>query len=235
MPDAGASKLTSKHRDFDILVVGGGLAGLYSIYRFRRMGLSVKVLEAGDGVGGTWFWNRYPGCRCDVESMEYSYSFDEKLQQDWKWPERYGTQPAILEYINHVAERFDLMRDVQLNTRVTDAVFDKDKGIWTLSTDTNETFKAPICIMATGNLSTPRKPDFPGLDVFKGDWYHTGLWPKEGVNLSGKRVGVIGTGCSGVQMMPHIAREAKHLTVFQRTPNFSVPARNAPLPADEAA
>ena len=193
------------------------------------MGLSIKVLEAGDGVGGTWFWNRYPGCRCDVESMEYSYSFDEQLQQDWKWPERYGTQPAILEYINHVAERFDLMRDVQLSTRVTSATFDRDAGIWTIGTDTNETFKAPVCIMATGNLSTPRKPEFPGLDTFKGEWYHTGLWPKEGVDFSGKRVGVIGTGSSGVQMMPHIARQAKHLTVFQRTANFSLPARNAPL------
>ena len=229
MPDAGASKSKSNNYDFDILVVGGGLAGLYSVYRFRKMGLSIKVLEAGDGVGGTWFWNRYPGCRCDVESMEYSYSFDEQLQQDWKWPERYGTQPAILEYINHVAERFDLMRDVQLSTRVTSATFDRDAGIWTIGTDTNETFKAPVCIMATGNLSTPRKPEFPGLDTFKGEWYHTGLWPKEGVDFSGKRVGVIGTGSSGVQMMPHIARQAKHLTVFQRTANFSLPARNAPL------
>ena len=215
--------------DFDVVIVGGGLAGLYSIYRFRKLGLKVRAYEAGDGVGGTWFWNRYPGCRCDVESMEYSYSFDDDLQQEWVWPERYGTQPVILDYINHVAERFDLMRDVQLNTRITKAIFNETKRLWTITTNNGEKIKAPICIMAAGNLSTPRKPDFPGLDNFKGKWYHTGLWPKGGVNFSGKRVGVIGTGSSGVQMMPHIAEEAKHLTVFQRTANFSLPARNAPL------
>jgi cyclohexanone monooxygenase len=215
--------------DFDVVIVGGGLAGLYSIYRFRKLGLKVRAYEAGDGVGGTWFWNRYPGCRCDVESMEYSYSFDDDLQQEWVWPERYGTQPVILDYINHVAERFDLMRDVQLNTRITKAIFNETRRLWTITTNNGEKIKAPICIMAAGNLSTPRKPDFPGLDNFKGKWYHTGLWPKGGVNFSGKRVGVIGTGSSGVQMMPHIAEEAKHLTVFQRTANFSLPARNAPL------
>ncbi|MBH66718.1 MAG: cyclohexanone monooxygenase [Rhodospirillaceae bacterium] len=227
MPDAGTAKANST--DFDVIIVGGGLAGLYSIYRFRKMGLKVRAFEAGDGVGGTWYWNRYPGCRCDVESMEYSFSFDEHLQQDWKWPERYGTQPVILEYINHVAERFDLMRDVQLNTRVKTATYSETNRLWSISTEQGQIFKAPICVMATGNLSTPRKPNFPGLDNFKGDWYHTGLWPKEGVDFSGKRVGVIGTGSSGVQMMPHIAHQAKHLTVFQRTANFSLPARNAPL------
>ena len=229
MPEVSSAKRSAVAPDFDVVIVGGGLAGLYSIYRFRKMGLNIRAYEAGDGVGGTWFWNRYPGCRCDVESMEYSYSFDDDLQQEWVWPERYGTQPVILEYINHVAKRFDLMRDVQLNTRITQAVFCEKKHLWTITTNNGEQITAPICIMAAGNLSTPRKPDFPGLDNFKGDWYHTGLWPKEGVDFTDKRVGVIGTGSSGVQMMPHIAAQAKHLTVFQRTANFSLPARNAPL------
>jgi cyclohexanone monooxygenase len=232
MPDAatenGRSASNAKP-DFDVIIVGGGLAGLYSIYRLRKQGLKVRAYEAGDGVGGTWFWNRYPGCRCDVESMEYSYAFDDDLQQEWVWPERYGTQPEILRYINHVAERFDLMRDVQLNTRIKSAVFNEATTLWTITTDSGERVTAPACIMATGNLSTPRKPDFSGLDDFKGKWYHTGLWPKEGVDFTGLRVGVIGTGSSGVQMMPHIAGQAKHLTVFQRTANFSLPARNAPL------
>ena len=229
MPEVSSATRSEVAPDFDVVIVGGGLAGLYSIYRFRKMGLNIRAYEAGDGIGGTWFWNRYPGCRCDVESMEYSYSFDDDLQQEWVWPERYGTQPVILEYINHVAKRFDLMRDVQLNTRITQAVFCEKKHLWTITTNNGEQITAPICIMAAGNLSTPRKPDFPGLDNFKGDWYHTGLWPKEGVDFTDKRVGVIGTGSSGVQMMPHIAAQAKHLTVFQRTANFSLPARNAPL------
>ena len=229
MPDAASESGRPGSADFDVIIVGGGLAGLYSIYRLRKLGLRVRAYEAGEGVGGTWFWNRYPGCRCDVESMEYSYSFDNALQQDWVWPERYGTQPEILKYINHAAERFDLMRDVQLNTRITQAVFDEGRTLWTLTTSKGEVVTAPACIMATGNLSTPRKPDVPGLDRFKGKWYHTGLWPTEGVDFTGLRVGVIGTGSSGVQMTPHIAAQAKHLTVFQRTANFSLPARNAPL------
>jgi len=232
MPDAATETGRSASNvkpDLDVIIVGGGLAGLYSIYRLRKQGLKVRAYEAGDGVGGTWFWNRYPGCRCDVESMEYSYAFDDDLQQEWVWPERYGTQPEILKYINHVAERFDLLRDVQLNTRIKSAVFSEAATLWTITTEAGEEVTAPACIMATGNLSTPRKPDFPGLDDFKGKWYHTGLWPKEGVDFTGLRVGVIGTGSSGVQMMPHIAGQAKHLTVFQRTANFSLPARNAPL------
>jgi len=214
---------------FDAVIVGGGLAGLYALHRLRGLGFKVRVYEAGSGVGGTWFWNRYPGARCDVESMEYSYSFSNDLQQEWKWPERYGTQPEILRYINHVAERFDLMRDVQLDTRIVSAVFDEGANRWTLTTDKGETVTAPFCIMAAGNLSTPRVPDFKGLERFEGNWYHTGLWPKEGVDFTGQRVGVIGTGSSGVQMIPHIARQASHLHVFQRTANFSLPARNAPL------
>ena len=213
----------------DAIVVGGGLGGLYTLHRLRAMGLRVRVYEAGSGVGGTWFWNRYPGCRCDVESMEYSYSFSNELQQDWKWPERYGTQPEILRYVNHVAERFDLMRDVQLNTRVRTAVFDSKTNRWTVTTEQGEVISAPYCVMATGNLSTPRMPDYKGLGDFKGKVYHTGQWPKEGVDFSGLRVAAIGTGSSGIQAIPHIARQAKHLHVFQRTANFSLPARNAPL------
>jgi cyclohexanone monooxygenase len=214
---------------FDAIVVGAGIAGLYALHRLRQLGMSVRVYEAGSGVGGTWFWNRYPGARCDIESLEYSYSFSDDLQQEWKWPERYGTQAEILRYIDHVAERFDLLRDVQLNTRVASAVFDAAANRWTVTTDGGEVASAQYCIMATGNLSTPRVPDFKGLDRFTGKWYHSGLWPKEGVDFTGRRVAVIGTGSTAIQMIPHVARQAQHLYVFQRTANFSIPARNAPL------
>jgi cyclohexanone monooxygenase len=220
-------------QQYDVVVVGGGLGGLYALHRLRGLGLSVRVFEAGSGVGGTWFWNRYPGARCDVESMEYSYSFSDDLQQAWSWPERYGTQPEILRYINHVADHFDLRRDIQLNTRVTAAAFDPATNRWTLRTDRGDVVSAAFCVMASGNLSTPRVPDFKGLERFEGKWYHSGLWPHEGVDFSGMRVAVIGTGSSGVQMIPHIAAQADHLTVFQRTANFSLPARNAPLDRDK--
>ena len=213
----------------DAIVVGAGLGGLYVLHRLREMGLRVRVFEAGSGVGGTWFWNRYPGARCDIESMEYSYSFSDELQQEWKWPERYGTQSEILRYINHVAERFDLLRDIQLNTRVVSAVFDAHANRWTVTTDKGEAVSANYCVMASGNLSTPRVPNFNGIESFQGKWYHSGLWPHEGVDFTGQRVAVIGTGSSGVQMIPPIASQAKHLHVFQRTANFSLPARNAPL------
>ena len=231
MPDAShaPARPSSDEVRLDVAIVGGGLAGLYAIHRLRGMGLKVRAYEAGSGVGGTWFWNRYPGARCDVESLEYSYSFSDELQQEWKWPERYGTQPEILRYINHVADRFDLRRDVQLNTRITSALFDGKAGEWTLTTDGGEAIRARYCVMAAGNLSTPRVPDFRGLGSFKGKWYHSGLWPHEGVDFSGLRVGVIGTGSSGVQMIPIIAGQAKHLNVFQRTANFSLPARNGPM------
>ena len=228
MPDASHSS----PRQLDVVIVGGGLAGLYAIHRLRKLGLRVRAYEAGSGVGGTWFWNRYPGARCDVESLEYSYSFDDQLQQEWKWPERYGTQPEILKYINHVADRFDLRRDVQLNTRIKSAVFDSAANEWVVKTESGEEIHARYCVMAAGNLSTPRVPDFKGLKDFKGKWYHSGLWPHEGVDFSGLRVGVIGTGSSGVQMIPIIAQQARHLTVFQRTANFSLPARNEPMPEE---
>jgi cyclohexanone monooxygenase len=231
MPDASHSPapLSNPGGQLDVAIVGGGLAGVYAIHRLRGMGLKVRAYEAGSGVGGTWFWNRYPGARCDVESLEYSYSFSNDLQQEWKWPERYGTQPEILKYINHVADRFDLRRDVQLNTRITSAVVDRKAGEWLLKTNGGEEIRARYCVMAAGNLSTPRVPDFKGLQAFKGKWYHSGLWPHEGVDFSGLRVGVIGTGSSGVQMIPIIASQARHLHVFQRTANFSLPARNGPM------
>jgi cyclohexanone monooxygenase len=193
----------------------------------------VRGFEAGGGVGGTWYWNRYPGCRCDVESMEYSYSFSDELQQEWHWPERYGTQPEILRYINHVADHFDLRRDIEFNTRVKQTIFDSKTNTWTVTTDKGNAATARFCIMAAGNLSTPRTPNLLGLESFKGKWYHTGLWPHEGVDFTGLRVGVIGTGSSGVQSIPIIARQARHLYVFQRTANFSLPARNAPLDPDK--
>lgn len=235
MPDASSTPISrSSAKDtLDVVIVGGGLAGLYAIHRLRGLGLKVRAFEAGSGVGGTWFWNRYPGARCDVESLEYSYSFDEQLQQDWKWPERYGTQPEILKYINHVADHFDLRRDVELNTRIKSATFDGEANRWTLITDKGHSISARYCVMAAGNLSTPRVPDFPGLGDFRGKWYHSGLWPHEGVDFSGLRVGVIGTGSSGVQMIPIIAAQARHLTVFQRTANFSLPARNTPMPEEK--
>src|SRR6478735_8247926 len=217
----------------DVVIVGAGVGGLYAIHRLRKLGLKVRAYEAAGGVGGTWYWNRYPGCRCDVESMEYSYSFSDELQQEWHWPERYGTQPEILRYINHVADRFDLRRDIEFNTRVKEAVFDSKTDVWTVKTDKGHVATARYCIMATGNLSTPRKPNIAGLDSFKGNWYHTGLWPHEEVDFTGLRVGVIGTGSSGVQSVPVIAEQASHLTVFQRTANFSIPARNATLTEEE--
>ena len=235
MPDTTSPESTPPKRydaiaeRYDAIVVGAGLAGLYMLFRLRGMGLKVRAFEAGSGVGGTWFWNRYPGARCDIESLEYSYSFSPELQQEWKWPERYGTQPEILKYLNHVADRFDLRGDIQLNTRVRTATFDPAANEWTVTTDRGDTVIAPFCVMATGNLSTPRVPDFKGLERFEGRWYHSGLWPAEGVDFSGKRVGVIGTGSSGIQMIPLIAKQAKYLHVFQRTANFSVPAQNGPL------
>ncbi len=235
MPDVNWP-VTNIEKDFDAIIVGAGLGGLYALHKLRSLGLKVRAFEAGAGVGGTWFWNRYPGARCDVESLEYSYSFSDELQQEWKWPERYGGQPEILRYINHVADRFDLRRDVQLNTRIRTAVFDPGSNLWTLTTEDGETVSARFCIMASGNLSTPRVPSFPGIDRFAGETYHTGLWPTEPVDFTGKVVGVIGTGSSGVQMIPLIAQQAKHLHVFQRTANFSLPARNDALdPAREQA
>ena len=215
----------------DAVVVGAGFAGLYMLHRLREAGFAVRAFEAGGDVGGTWYWNRYPGARCDVESMEYSYSFCEALQQEWEWSERYAGQPEILRYANHVAERFDLKRHIAFRTRVTRAVFDEDAARWRIGTDTGARVTARFLIMATGCLSSANTPEFPGRDSFHGETYHTGRWPHEEVSFAGQRVGVVGTGSSAIQAIPVIAEQAAALTVFQRTPNYSIPARNAPLDA----
>lgn len=219
--------------DFDAIVVGAGFAGMYMLYRLRGMGLRTRVMEAGQDVGGTWYWNRYPGARCDGESMFYSYSFSEELQQEWTWSERYAAQPEILSYAKHVADRFDLRRDIEFNTSVTDAKFDEADRLWQVTTQHGTVLTAPFCIMATGNLSTTNLPDIEGIASFKGATYHTGTWPHQEVDFRGQRVGVLGTGSSAIQAIPIIAQAAKHLTVFQRTANYAVPAWNRPLTEDE--
>lgn len=216
----------------DVVVVGAGFSGLYLLHKLRGLGMSARAFEAGDGVGGTWYWNRYPGARVDIESQEYSYSFDEGLQDEWQWTERYSAQPELLRYLNHVADRFDLRRDITFETRVTSAVYDEATSRWTVSTDTGETVEARFCIMATGCLSSPNEPRFAGAEDFKGPSYHTGRWPHEGVDFTGKRVAVIGTGSSAIQSITEIAKSVGQLLVFQRTPNYSVPAHNGPI--DEA-
>jgi cation diffusion facilitator CzcD-associated flavoprotein CzcO len=214
---------------FDAVIVGAGFAGMYMLHRLRGLGLDAQVLEAGGGVGGTWYWNRYPGARCDVDSMEYSYQFSDDLQQNWEWTERYAAQPEILRYAEHVADRFDLRRDIRFATRVTSARFDEAAGRWAVGTDAGDELSAQYLIMATGCLSSANTPDFAGLDSFAGDVFHTGRWPAEGVDFTGRRVGVVGTGSSGVQSIPIIAEQADALTVFQRTAAWVVPAVNAPL------
>jgi cyclohexanone monooxygenase len=217
----------------DAVVVGAGFAGMYMLYRLRQIGLSVIGFDAAGDVGGTWYYNRYPGCRCDVESMQYSYSFSRELQQEWKWTERYATQPEILRYARHVADRFDLRRDVRFNTRIASAIYDEQRNLWVVTTDRGDCVEARFCIMATGCLSAPRKPLIAGVDSFAGECYHTGQWPHEGVDFTAKRVGVIGTGSTGIQLIPQIAAQAKQAHVFQRTPAFSLPGRNRPIGARE--
>ncbi|HYH50820.1 MAG TPA: NAD(P)/FAD-dependent oxidoreductase [Acidimicrobiia bacterium] len=219
-------------RDADVVVVGAGFAGLYAIHKLRQQGFRVAAIEAGGDVGGTWYWNRYPGCRCDVESVDYSYSFDPELEQEWNWSERYAPQPEILAYLNHVADRYDLRREILFNTRVISVHFDDEAARWRVGTDTGEEIVAQWCVMATGCLSTPNTPGYPGIDRFAGATYHTAQWPHEGVDFTGQRVAVIGTGSSGIQAVPIIAEQAADLVVFQRTPNYSVPAQNQPLSDD---
>ena len=219
--------------NYDVVVVGAGFAGMYMLYRLRGLGLSARVYEQGDGVGGTWYWNRYPGARCDVESMQYSYSFSDELQQEWNWSERYAPQPEILKYAIHVADRFNLRGDIQFDTRVDQARFDETTNRWSVLTSDGKTVTAVHVVLATGCLSNARMPDIKGLKDFKGQVYHTGHWPHRQVDFTGQRVGVIGTGSSAIQSVPVIAAQASHLTVFQRTANFSIPARNAPLTAEE--
>jgi len=228
---AGVSRNeTQEVRHFDALIIGAGFSGLYQLLCLRdRLGLSVQVLEAGGGVGGTWYWNRYPGARCDSESHSYCYSFSEELSREWEWSERYPGPPEILRYLNHVADHFDLKRDIRFNTKVTSAHYDETANLWRVSTDAGESLTAQFLITAVGCLSSANIPNIPGLDTFEGRWYHTGQWPHEGVDFRGKRVGLVGTGSTGIQAAPVIAETAAHLTVFQRTANYSVPARNGPL------
>jgi cyclohexanone monooxygenase len=223
-----------KHpREFDAIVVGAGFAGLYMLIKLRQLGLRARVIEAGDGVGGTWYWNRYPGARCDVESMQYSYAFDEEMQQSWVWSERYPAQREILAYINHVADRYQLRPDIQLSTRVVGADWQAGTDRWQVRTDGDEILSARFLISAVGCLSSASTPDIAGLDQFQGVQLHTSRWPADAVDLKGLRVGVIGTGSSGIQVIPQLARQAGQLVVFQRTPNFSIPAWNQPLPVSE--
>ena len=227
MPDALPVQRPGDH---DALIIGAGFAGMYQLHLLRdRLGLDAVVLEAGDGVGGTWFWNRYPGARCDSESHCYNYTFDKDMFEAWEWTERYPQQPEIMRYLNHVADRLDLRRNIRLETRVTGARYDESDNRWVITTQDGETFRAKFLITAVGCLSTANVPNIPGLSSFAGQWVHTGSWPQEDVDFSGKRVGLIGTGSTGIQATPVIAETAAHLTVFQRTANYSVPAHNAPL------
>src|ERR1700759_4475674 len=203
-------------RDVDVVVVGAGFAGLYALHRLRSDGLTVRVFEAADGVGGTWYWNRYPGARCDVESVDYSYSFDEQLQNDWTWSERFAAQPEILAYLDHVADRFDLRRHYRFGTDVVGARF--DAGEWVVDTSSGESHRGRFLLCATGCLSSVNRPDIPGLADFAGDVYYTAAWPRTDPDLRGTKIGVIGTGSSGIQAVPILAAEAESLVVFQRSP-----------------
>ena len=213
----------------DVIVIGAGFAGLYMHHRLREMGLNAVGIEAADDVGGTWWWNRYPGARCDIRSLDYSYSFDPELEQDWEWSEKYATQPEILSYANHVAERFDLRRDVRFSTRMTSARWNETTNEWAVETDQGDRWTAQFLVMAVGALSAAKQPEIAEIDSFAGPTYYTASWPHEGVDFTGQRVAVIGTGSSGIQSIPLIAKQAEQLTVFQRTPNFAVPAQNGPL------
>jgi len=215
----------------DVVVVGAGFAGLYALFQLRERGYRVQVIEAGSDIGGTWFWNRYPGARCDIESLQYSYSFSEEIQQEWHWSELYGTQPEILSYIHFVAERLQLRNDITLNTRVTSLTFNESDNVWAVQCNSEELLFCRHCVMATGCLSAPLEPDIAGLEQFGGQIYRTTNWPTESVDFAGKSVGLIGTGATGVQLAPVIAEQCKQLTVFQRTPNYSIPAHNCAMDA----
>jgi cyclohexanone monooxygenase len=233
LPSMSGKDHAAGREAYDAVVVGAGFAGMYMLHRLRGQGLKVRLYEQGGDVGGTWYWNRYPGARCDVESMQYSYSFSDELQQEWNWSERYAPQAEILRYANHVADRFNLRGDMQLNTRVDRAAFDEDANTWQVTTSDGISVTAKFVVLATGCLSNARVPDIKGLRDFKGKTYHTGHWPHEQIDFTGQRVGVIGTGSSAIQSVPVIAEQARHLTVFQRTANFSIPAHNAELTAEE--
>jgi cation diffusion facilitator CzcD-associated flavoprotein CzcO len=217
---------------FDVIIIGAGIAGMYQLYRLRQLGLAVRVFEAGSDVGGTWYWNRYPGCRFDSESYSYGYSFSQELLQEWEWSEHFAAQPETLRYLNYVADKFDLRKDIQFNARVATATYDEAGKCWEIQTEKGDRARAKFLITAIGVLSAPQMPKIPGLDDYTGEWHHTGLWPHTPVQFAGKRVGVIGTGATAVQLITEIAKEVGHLTVFQRTPNFCAPLRNTPIDAE---
>jgi cyclohexanone monooxygenase len=221
--------MTQDSRVLDAVIVGAGFAGLYAIKRLCDAGFSIQAFEAGDGIGGTWYWNRYPGARVDLECWDYSYSFSPELQDDWDWPERYPTSAELMRYLNHVADRFQLRESIQFNTKVISATFDEQANLWRIATLDGRTVKARFFVPATGVLSVPKPPEIPGIESFQGESYHTGRWPHHEVDFSNKRVGVIGTGSSGIQVIQALAGKCKHLTVFQRTAVFVVPAKNHPL------
>ncbi len=233
VPLQGESDLSGNSgaiQEFDVLVVGAGFGGLAMLHKLRdELGYRVRVIEAGSGPGGTWYWNRYPGARCDVESLQYSMSFSDELQQEWEWTERFAAQPDILAYAEFAIERLDMAKDIDFGRRATSAVFDEEAGNWTLETDTGESYRARWLVMAAGPLSTPNFPSFPGLENFKGEVYHSGAWPADPVSFMGKRVAQIGTGSSGIQIAPMIAKDADQLYLMQRTASHTVPARNRPL------
>ena len=227
-PQTGAQRL-------DVVVVGAGFGGMYAVYRFREMGLRIQGFEAGGDVGGVWYWNRYPGARVDLPSIDYSFSFSPEIEQEWTWSEQFAAQPELLKYINFVADRLDLRRHIQFNTRVTGAVWDESRKLWTVTTDRGDTYEATYCIMATGPLSIPKDPEIPGIDRFKGQLLRAAKWPHEPVSFAGRRVGVIGTGSTGIQIVQEVGKEAGDLFVFQRTPSFTMPMCNETLEPDYVA
>lgn len=214
---------------YDVVVVGAGFSGIYMLHRLLQMGLKALVVDAASGIGGTWFWNRYPGARCDVESLEYSYSFSNEIEQEWRWSHRYAKQSEIRDYLNYVVDKLELRPHIALETKVVSQTFDERDATWVIVLANGTRLKSQYCVMATGNLSIPRIPEFPGLDDFQGRSFHSALWPEKPVDFTGKKVGLIGTGATGIQIAPIVAKQAAHLTVFQRTANFSLPARDAPL------
>ncbi len=225
-------RMNQHNEELDVIIVGAGFSGLYMLYKMRKMNLKALIIERASDAGGTWFWNRYPGARCDIESIEYSYSFSDELQQEWNWSNRYSDQSEILDYINYVVKKFNLKENIVFNTSVKSATFDENLKNWIVETDSNS-YSSKFCVMATGTLSSIKQPNFDGLENFKGDWYVTGEWPHEKLDFTSKKVAIIGTGSSAVQSIPVIAEEAKNLTVFQRSPNYTIPANNRPLTEKE--
>ena len=235
MNDSNTAHLGAPARRLDVIIVGAGFGGMYAVYKFRELGLAIQGFEAGGNVGGVWYWNRYPGARVDLPSIDYSYAFSPEIEQEWTWKEQFAAQPELLDYINFVADRLDLRKHIQFNTRVTSAVWDEARQLWRVTTDQGDVCEAPICIMATGPLSIPKDPEIPGLASFKGDLLRAAKWPHQPVSFAGKRVGIIGTGSTGIQIIQEIGPQCGELFVFQRTPSFTMPMRNEELTPDYVA